>query len=293
MVPGDGEGGGQAVPPLDRAELAAFLRTQRARLQPADVGLPPGRGRRRTPGLRREEVAQLAGVSLTWYTWLEQGRPIVASASVIDALARALRLDPDRHRHLRALAGLPVPRHLTAPESAAPRLQRLVDSLEPNAAAAYDHHFDYLAWNGTYVRLRHDPADMPDHHRNLLWMMFADAKHRPRLLRWEPAARAVLGQFRAAAGRHPEDPRFSQLVTDLEEHSPEFRTWWKDYPVREFKPATISVDHPSTGPIAFNLYQLRPVEHPDLLVVVHVPAGPVDAEHLHRLIETRPRPAAP
>ncbi|MBL7497103.1 helix-turn-helix domain-containing protein [Frankia sp. CNm7] len=267
-----------------RAELAAFLRSQRARLRPADVGLPSGVGRRRTPGLRREEVAELSGMSHTWYTWLEQARPIPASAQVIDALARALRLDPDRHRHLRVLAGLPLP-PVTAPtEAAAPRLRRLVDAAAPNAASLYDRYYDFLAWNDVYVRLRHDPGTMPPERRNLLWMMFTDLENRRRMTSWEPAARAVLSQFRAAAGRRPDDPRFGELVSALTGASPEFRRWWASYPVRDFKPATIAIDHPAAGRIALDLYQLRPVEHPDLLLVLQVPAGAEDARRVQALL---------
>ncbi|NUP29941.1 MAG: helix-turn-helix domain-containing protein, partial [Nocardia sp.] len=132
-----------------RAELAAFLRAQRARLQPEDAGLVPDLdpARRRTPGLRREEVAELAGLSSTWYTWLEQGRKITASPQVIDALARALRLDADGHRHLRHLAALPEPSRPESGSYAPQRWQRLVDSMMPDPASIYDSRFDYVVWN--------------------------------------------------------------------------------------------------------------------------------------------------
>jgi transcriptional regulator with XRE-family HTH domain len=269
---------------MDRTELSAFLRAQRARLRPADVGLPD-LGRRRTPGLRREEVAELSGVSITWYTWLEQGRPIAASVQVVDALARALRLDPDQHRHLRTLAGLTAPRGETVAGDVTPRLRQLVDAAAPNAAVVFDRHYDFLAWNEVYARLRHDPAIMPPGRRNLLWMMFTDTDNRARMARWEPAARAVLSQFRAAVGQRPDDPRFVALVAALREASPEFRTWWAEYPVREFKPATIEVDHPEAGRVALELFQLRPVEHPDLLLVLQVPATPED---LRRVLAITP-----
>ena len=257
------------------AELAAFLRAQRARLRPADVGLPEDShpGRRRTPGLRREEVADIAGVSLTWYTWLEQGRNISASEQVIDAVARALRLDPDQRRHIRGLTGLSTAPGETDVHDALPRLQRLVDAAAPSIASVYDRHFDYVVWNIPYQRLRHDPSTVPASRRNLLWMMFGDAENRSRLVRWEPAARAVLSQFRAAAGQRPGDPRFAALVAELSQVSPEFREWWAEYPIRSFRPATIAVDHPGTGMIELEMFQLRPVEHPDMLLVLQVPRG--------------------
>jgi transcriptional regulator with XRE-family HTH domain len=265
--------------PTRRTELAAFLRAQRARLTPADVGLPEGSasGRRRTPGLRREEVAQLSGVGVTWYTWLEQGRDIAASAQVIDALGRALRLTPDQHRHLRELAGLPPPEPQAPAADLLPRLQLLVDAVAPSPASVYDRHFDYLVWNEPYVRIRHDPGTLPASRRNMIWMMFTDAQNRARMVRWEPAARAVLSQFRAAVGREPDDSRFAELVAALTEASPQFRDWWAEYPVRYFRPATIGINHPQAGLVTLQMFQLRLVEQPDLIMVIQVPDRPADA----------------
>lgn len=271
---------------MDRTELAAFLRAQRARLQPDDVGVPVDGKRRRTPGLRREEVAQLAGVSRTWYTWLEQGRPIVASAQVIDALARALRLTPDEHRHLRTLAGLAAPDQHPSTEGVLPRVQRLVDAAAPSPASVYDCHLDFLVWNTAYTVVRHDPAAMPADRRNLMWMMFTDEENRARMTRWEPAARAVLSQFRIAVGKNPKGTRFAELVSALTEASTEFREWWPEYPIRDFKPVTVAVDHPAAGHIALELYQLRPVEHPDLLVVLQIPVSADDRALVRQLLES-------
>jgi hypothetical protein len=264
-----------------RAQLAVFLRARRARLRPADVGLweeAGGAGRRRTPGLRREEVAQLSGVGVTWYTWLEQGRDIAASAQVVDALARALVLTGDQHRHLRELAGLPPPEREMQVGELLPRLQRLVDALSPNIAAILDPHFDYLVWNEAYVRLRGDPARFSPALRNMVWMMFTDPDNRARMARWEPAARAVLSQFRAAAGQRP-DARFRELVERLSAASAEFAQWWADYPIRDFRAATIAVDQ-----VALEMFQLRLVEQPDLLLVLQVPAGEADLARVVSLL---------
>jgi transcriptional regulator with XRE-family HTH domain len=260
-----------------RAELGAFLRARRAQLRPADVGLPDGAsGRRRTPGLRREEIAQLSGVGVTWYTWLEQGRPISASGQVIDAIGRAMQLTPDEHEHLRLLAGLPALEPTAAAADLTPRLQRLVDAALPNIASACDIHFDFLAWNQAYSLLRHDPAALPPDRRNLVWMMFAGARRGAGTRHWEPAARAVLSQFRIAASQRPGDPRFAELVAALTAASPEFRDWWADYPVRSFRPVTITIDHPAAGPVTVELYQLRVAERPDITVVVQVPVSAAD-----------------
>jgi len=275
-----------------RTELAAFLRACRARLTPADVGLPDASasGRRRIPGLRREEVAQLSGVGVTWYTWLEQGRDISASIQVIDALARALLLTGHQHRHLRELAGLPPPEPPPLTGDMLPRLQLLVDAAAPSPATVYDEHFDYLVWNEPYARVRHDPSTLPASRRNMLWMMFTDPGNRARMVRWEPAARAVLSQFRAAAGRHPGDPRFAELVAALTEASPQFRDWWAEYSVRYFRPAKIAIKHPEAELIQLEMFQLRLVDQPGLVMVIQVPAGKTD---LARVRSLRPNGGQP
>ena len=278
--------GNETTQSARRVELAAFLRAQRARLRPADVGLPRDRhpGQRRTPGLRREEVAQLSGVGVTWYTWLEQGRNISASEQVLDALARALLLDPDQHRHLRGLAGLTTAPGQTRVDDVLPRLQRLVDAAAPNLASIYDVHLDYVVWNTPYVRLRHDPALLPDDRRNLIWMMFTDQENQARMVRWEPAARSVLSQFRAAVGQRP-DQRFTTLVAALTQASPQFREWWAEYPIRHFRPATIKIEHPEIGRVDLEMFQLRPVEHPDLLMVLQVPRSGDDLQRVRSLLD--------
>jgi transcriptional regulator with XRE-family HTH domain len=269
-----------------RTELATFLRACRARLTPADVGLADGSasGRRRTPGLRREEVADLSGVGVTWYTWLEQGRDISASAQVVDALARALLLTGDQHRHLRELAGLPPSQPPAPDDDTLPRLQRLVDAQSPCPASVYDEHFDYLAWNRPYAVVRHDPGTLPDGWRNLLWMMFSDPDNRARMVSWESAARAVLSQFRVAAGRGPGDPRFDELTAALIQVSPQFRDWWAEYPVRYFRPATIAIRHPAAGLIGLEMFQLRLIDQPRLVMVVQVPASAVYLERVRSLL---------
>jgi transcriptional regulator with XRE-family HTH domain len=278
------------VPATRRTELAAFLRTQRARLTPADVGLVAGSasGRRRTKGLRREEVAQLSGVGVTWYTWLEQGRDISASAQVIDALARALLLNEDQRRHLRELAGLPAPEPQAASGDMLPRLQLLVDAAMPSPASVYDGHFDYVVWNEAYARVRHDPTSLPLGRRNMLWMMLTDAENRARMVRWEQAAQAVLSQFRTVVGRSPDDPRFAELVTALNEASPHFRDWWAGYPVRYFRPATIGIKDPGEGLIWLQMFQLRLVDQPDLIAVIQVPADETSLGRVRSLLSAAP-----
>jgi transcriptional regulator with XRE-family HTH domain len=272
--------------PTRRTELGAFLRACRAQVTPADVGLPDGSasGRRRTPGLRREEVAELSGVGVTWYTWLEQGRDISASSQVINALARALLLTDDQRLHLRELAGLPPGEPPTPDGDMLPRLQLLVDAQLPSPASVFDQHFDYLVWNQSYTQVRNDPGALPADRRNMLWMMFTDPDNRVRMSRWESAARAVLSQFRAAAGRSPADPRFAELTTALAKASPQFRDWWAEYSVRSFRPATIAIRHPDAGLICLEMFQLRLVDQPRLTMVTQVPANKTSLERVRSLL---------
>jgi len=230
-------------------------------------------------------------VGVTWYTWLEQGRDISASVQVIDALGRALQLTGDQHRHLRELAGLPAPEPPAPPADLLPRLQLLVDAIAPSPASVMDRHFDYLAWNQPYIRIRHDPGTLPADRRNMLWMMFTDPANRDRMTRWEPAARAVLSQFRAAAGRHPGDPRFAELVTALTQASPQFRTWWAEYPIRYFRPAAIEINHPAAGLITLQMFQLHLVDQPGLITVVQVPDGPASLARIRSLLASTPSTA--
>ena len=137
-----------------------------------------------------------------------------------------------------------------------------------------------MAWNEAYARVRHDPDTLTPDKRNMVWMMFTDPANRARMVHWEQAARAVLSQFRVAAGRNPEDPRFAELVSALSKASPLFRQWWPEYPVRYFRPATIAIRHPRAGVIALQMFQLRLVDQPDLIEVIQVPA---DERSLHRV----------
>jgi hypothetical protein len=174
----------------------------------------------------------------------------------------------------------------THTDDALPRLQRLVNAAAPNIASIYDMHFDYVVWNTPYQRLRNDPALLPADRRNLLWMMFSDTENRARMVRWEPAARAVLSQFRSAVGHRPDDPRFAAMVAQLTKASPEFRRWWAEYPIRDFRPATIGVDHPEIGRLNLEMFQFRPVEHPDMLMVLQVPRTTDDLQRVTSLLDT-------
>lgn len=213
-----------------RDDLAAFLRVRRERLSPVDVGLPSG-GRRRTPGLRREEVAALAGVGLSWYTWLEQGREIGVSAAFLDNLARVLRLDAAERRHLFLLAHERPPAEpgktwCTLP----PLVRRLMHDLAPHAAYVLNLRWDVLGFNAPADHLFGFAAHPPER-RNLLWLLFTDPLLLQRFVGWEQQAPEMLSSFRRDFARAPQDADIHALVRELEQVSPEFKRGWRTHAV--------------------------------------------------------------
>ncbi len=234
-----------------RAELADFLRARRASLRPEDVGLPTG-GRRRTPGLRREEVAQLAGIGATWYTWLEQGREVRASFDVLESLARALRLNPTERGHLILLGrGEQGPACRPPAERASPALKRLVENLGPSPAFVLGRRWDYLAWNAACrVVFGWEPGRDPSS-RNHIWQTFMDPARRELMPDWERGARRLVAKFRADSARHIDDPAFERLISSLRAGSPEFRKWWERHEVAGGGEGRKELVHPLVGKLVF------------------------------------------
>jgi transcriptional regulator with XRE-family HTH domain len=263
-----------------REHLAQFLRARRDALSPADVGLPEGRARR-TKGLRREEVALLAGVSVTWYTWLEQGRPINASVDVLDALARTLRLSDAEHQHLLTLAGRPTADSVPDTDHAPDALVRLIASMDPAPAYVLGPRWEFLAWNRAQ-RLLYPMIDQLDEDdRNLLWVMFAEPTARALVGDWDEQARRILAEFRAGTAERRTDPLVVQLVSRLVEASPEFAEWWPQLDVAQFETRVRRYHHPVAGDLAFEYQQLTPSEWPSLKVVCQLPLpGDDSAERL-------------
>lgn len=264
-----------------RHALARFLRSRRERLVPADVGMPAG-PRRRTPGLRREEVAQVSGVSVTWYTWLEQGRDITVSRQVLGALAVALKLTPVERAHLFTLAGEPLDEPDPAP-AATPALQRMVDALEPHPAYLLDAAWDLLAWNRSEAALIGDPAELPREERNILRLVFTEPRIRALLVNWSDQARSLLAQYRADAARYFGDPRIERLTEHLRSASPEFRAWWEEHDVAQFRPACRQFDHPVVGLLSFDYVKLSAVDTPGVKLFACMPADEATAAKLPRL----------
>ncbi|WP_202918604.1 helix-turn-helix transcriptional regulator [Saccharothrix deserti] len=242
-----------------REQLRDFLRTCRARLTPADVGVV-ATGRRRTPGLRREEVAALAGVGVSWYTWLEQGRDIKVSAEVLDAISGALRMTGPERTHLYLLAGLNPPRvGGTSGAAVTPELRRLLDAWMPRPAILRDRYWNLLAVNdATRTVFGFDDTD-----RNCLISFFTNARYRDAHAHWASVAPNVVAAFRADAAHSPDDPEFGRVVDDLSAVSPEFTELWARHEVAAHAQAVKAVRHPEAGDLFFDLTTLIVADHPD------------------------------
>ncbi|HEX5416430.1 MAG TPA: helix-turn-helix transcriptional regulator [Chloroflexota bacterium] len=253
-----------------RRELADFLRTRRARLRPEEVGLANG-GRRRTPGLRREELAQLAGVGITWYTWLEQARPIRVSAQVLESLARTLGLSVEERTHLFDLAHGEGEVVSPPEEVVNPAIRRVLDQQEPCPAYVLGRRWDLLAWNAAATRVFADFVGLPEGFRNIVWYMFTDAGLRRMLVDWERQAQRQLAQFRASSARHAGDPAFTQFVEALRAHSPEFRQWWARHDVLGRPEARKDLDHPLVGRLALEQTTFHADTNPELRLVLYTP----------------------
>jgi transcriptional regulator with XRE-family HTH domain len=274
---------GPAPPPsstVRRTELSDFLRSRRAKVAAEQVGLEPN-GHRRTPGLRREELAQLAGVGLSWYTWLEQGRDIHPSPQVLDAVARVLRLDAAERAHLFHLARveLPLPEG-DYPREASPALRAFVQAMDPHPAYAVGPRFDVLAWNAASVPIFHDWGAEPPERRNLLWWLFTDLSWDRSSPNWESTAKHTLARFRAQHARRPDDPSFAALVEQLSEASPEFRAWWPRHEVIGEQAGTKTIEHPQLGTLRLHHLQSTPTSDPELRLTIYVPADDASREAL-------------
>jgi transcriptional regulator with XRE-family HTH domain len=256
-----------SAPP--RTEVAEFLRARREAVRPEQVGLPRAPGRR-APGLRREEVALLAGVSVSWYTWLEQGRRISASDDVLRAIARALLLDEAATAHLLTIARPPTA-PVRPPAEAPDALVRLITSMEPAPAYVLGPTWEFLAWNDAEARLYPAIGRLEGIERNLLWVHFADPAVRELIVDWDIHARQTLAEFRAATVDRRAEPDHAELVERLAATSPEFAAWWPEHTVARFETRLRRFHHPAAGQLTFEYQQLAPVEWPGLRVVCHLP----------------------
>jgi transcriptional regulator with XRE-family HTH domain len=259
---------GVAPPPTRVQELAEFLRHLREATNPESLGISTEGARRRTPGLRREEVSQLAGVGLSWYTWLEQGREITPSASVLDALALVFDLSAAERGHLFDLAEVAIPPPAGPYPTRAPdELAEWVAALEPLPAYLVNPRTDVLAFNPAADRVIVVPQPGADGARNLLRSLFTEKSR-------DATARSTLARFRAAHARRYEDPGFRELIASLLATSPRFRELWRRHEVLDAQHGTKVVEHPELGRLTLHHLQSIPTGHPELRLTMYIPADP-------------------
>ncbi len=268
-----------------RAELSEFLRTRRARLKPEDVGLPDFGRHRRVPGLRREELAQLAGVSVAYYTRLEQGNGRNVSAEVLDSIARALRLTDAEHTHLTHLAKPKQLRKKPAARTEQVRgaVRQLLESIEVPAYVS-GRRSDILAWNRMAAALFGDWSQLPAQERNWARLTFLKPEYRELFTPWEQKAADMVAYLRMNAGCHPDDPRLSALVGELSVKSEEFRRLWATHDVKEKNYGVKQLRHPLVGDLTLNFETFPLADGTEqLLVTYHAEPGSPSAEALRLL----------
>jgi transcriptional regulator with XRE-family HTH domain len=270
-----------------RAELGDFLKARRAGLRPEEVGLLPG-PRRRTPGLRREEVALLAGVGVSWYTWLEQGRPINASWQVLDAVARTLRLDGAGRWHLYRLAEA-MPLRSWAKATVVPdAVGDVIRSLDPLPAVLINSRFDIIQTNDAHEEMFWDWHSLPCVHKNLLWCAITEPRAREMFLNYDQEIPYMVARLRAAYAQHIGDPEWDEDIRRLAALSPEFAELWARHEVAAPAPRTLRFQLPATGPMTFTRTELDVSSVADLRVAVYTPQ---DDDTRERLPHTRRPPA--
>ena len=270
--------------------LGTYLKDRRARLDPQAFGYPLTR--RRTPGLRREEVAQRANVSATWYTWLEQGRGGAPSADVLDRIARAMMLTEVEREHLFLLGLGRLPEVLYRPvPGVAPRLQRVLDAMGQSPALMRSATWDVVAWNRAAEAVLLDYSTLPEGQRNLLRLAFCDPRIRAAQTDWPSAARFVVASFRADIARAGAMHAVAPLIEELLRISPEFAQIWAENDVRgsHYGEVVKTLRHPKAGMITLEYTAFGVEGRPDLDMVVYTPATPEDAARIDRLIAERQR----
>ncbi|MFC5720135.1 helix-turn-helix transcriptional regulator [Streptomyces gamaensis] len=275
----------RAADGIRRAELAAFLRSRRERISPEQAGLPRG-PRRRTPGLRREEVAHLAAVGVTWYTWLEQARDIRVSAQVLDSIARALMLDRTERSHLFALAGVTDPLPGTECTGVSSGLLRMLEQLEPFPACVQNARYDVLAHNRVYGQLMCDLDALPPEDRNCMWLSFTHPEWRAAIAGQNEVVAAMAAKFRASMAEHIAEPAWKCLLKRLLDASPEFRRLWERHEVDGLDSHRTRVYYQRwVGPLRLDYTSLWTGPHPGARLLTFTPADEESRAGLLRLAE--------
>lgn len=269
--------------------LSDFLKSRRAAISPAAAGLPEG-SRRRTPGLRREEVAQLAGVSNTWYTWLEQGRDIKVSPSVLDCIAAALRLTKDERSYLFALALDNGPGSMIYPQEESsvihPSLQKILQELRSCPTIISDRHCGIVGWNEAAAHVFLDFAKLPPEQRNMISLLFVRKEFRRLAVNWEQFVRGYLSIFRAYYGQYLEDRWYDEFIAEMKDQHPEFNQLWEESRVSSAPDVVLEFRHAKAGKMLFHLTSLQVQGSTDLRCSIYTPAGDSNTESkLKQLME--------
>lgn len=261
--------------------LSDFLKSRRAAISPAAAGLPEG-ARRRTPGLRREEVAQLAGVSNTWYTWLEQGRDIKVSPSVLDCIASALQLTKDERSYLFALALDNGPGSMVYPQEESsvihPSLQKILQELKTCPTMISDRHCGIVGWNEAAAHVFLDFAKLPPEQRNMISLLFVRKEFRRLAVNWEQFVRGYLSIFRAYYGQYLEDRWYDDFIAEMKEQHPEFNQLWEESRVSSAPDVVLEFRHAKAGKMLFHLTSLQVQGSTDLRCSIYTPAGDSNTE---------------
>jgi transcriptional regulator with XRE-family HTH domain len=273
---------------LRRKELAAFLRSRRERLTPDQLGLPEF-GRRRTPGLRREEVAQHAGVGITWYTWLEQARDINVSDQVLDAIARTLLLDPHERGHLFTLAGSSIAADGPDCTPVSESVRQLMTKLDPYPTCVTNGRYDLLAYNRAYTVLMGDIDALPFDQRNSMWLIFTCPAMRESLPGWNKAARRMVAQYRAAMADHVGESVWKCMVRRLHDASPEFTEMWNRHDIAVPENLNKFIRHPQLGPLQFTVTNLWLSQRMGVRLVTYTPDDPETEAKLADMADLEPR----
>lgn len=267
-------------------ELADFLKTRRAKILPSQAGLSSAT-RRRTPGLRREEVAQLAGIGLTWYTWLEQGRNIHVSTQIIESLSRVLLLDKQERIHLYLLANQPLPADIPGYQgTVGPILQHFLDSMTLSPSLLTDQRWNVIAWNEAACVIFGDFNKMNARERNIVWAMFTDNKYKQLFVDWDLHAKGLLGRFRLTCGQYIEDSWLDRFIDDLKAQSTEFNLWWPLYDIESNSEKYKQLNHPAAGILDFEVSNFDVSDNSGLKLIVHTPLSGTDcAEKMKALLD--------
>lgn len=259
-------------------ELGQFLKTRRARVSPLDVGLPEGL-RRRTKGLRREEVAALSGIGLTWYTWLEQGRDIKVSSAVLESLARVLLLDEQEKNHLYTLAGqVPEVKITLSKIRVNPTIERVLDNLILSPSFIMDTRWNIISWNKAASVVFGDFNKINVHERNMVWMMFNNEAYKNLFVDWEFHAKGMLARFRSTTAKYFDDPWLIDFIEKLKEKNKKFNLWWSMYEVETNIGFHKKVKHPIAGIMIFEFASFDVCDSPNLKLIVNTPLPETDTD---------------